>query len=39
VLVPPGTPHRFTDKSDEVEMIDIHANRQFITECLAQGTD
>lgn len=34
VVVPPGTPHRFTSKSDEVEMIDIHASRRFITEWL-----
>lgn len=34
VVVAPDTPHRFTGVSDEVEMIDIHASRRFITEWL-----
>lgn len=39
VVVPPGAPHRFTGKSDEVEMIDIHASPSFITEWLAEGAE
>lgn len=34
VVVAPDTPHRFTGVSDQVEMIDIHACRRFITEWL-----
>lgn len=34
VVVPPGAAHKFTGKSEEVEMIDIHASSRFITEWL-----
>lgn len=34
VVVPEGVPHMFTGKSGEVEMIDIHASRRFVTEWL-----
>jgi mannose-6-phosphate isomerase-like protein (cupin superfamily) len=34
VVVPPYMPHRFTGKTDVVEMIDIHASPRFITEWL-----
>jgi mannose-6-phosphate isomerase-like protein (cupin superfamily) len=36
VVIPPGTPHRFTGKSNPVEMIDIHASETFITRWLSQ---
>lgn len=34
VVIPPGMPHMFSGKSDEVEMIDIHASHRFVTEWL-----
>ncbi|MHA7775292.1 cupin domain-containing protein [Roseibium sp. M-1] len=34
VVVPAHTPHRFTSLSDNLEMIDVHANRHFITRWL-----
>lgn len=34
VVVPANTPHRFVGKSDEIEMIDVHASPNFITEWL-----
>ena len=36
VVVPPGRPHRFSAKSDAVEMIDIHASSRFVTEWLSE---
>ncbi len=38
VVVPAGMPHGFAAKSDQAEMIDIHASATFITEWLVQET-
>lgn len=37
VVVGAGVPHRFAAKSDEVEMVDIHASRRFVTEWLEKA--
>lgn len=34
VVVPAGTPHKFITKSEDVEMLDVHASPDFITEWL-----
>ncbi|TCR67520.1 cupin domain-containing protein [Bosea sp. BK604] len=39
VVVPAGVPHRFTSKSEHLEMIDIHASGNFVTEWLDRPTE
>jgi mannose-6-phosphate isomerase-like protein (cupin superfamily) len=34
IVVPANAPHRFTGRSDRLEMIDVHASPTFITEWL-----
>ena len=38
VVVSAGTPHKFTTKSEGVEMLDIHASPEFTTEWFCEAT-